>query len=273
MSWPDCVSNGAPAAGAAARGGERLPRSKSAAGRRCALGLSLLGHAALLHGFAQWSSLGPAAPPAPVIEAMLLPPPALAEPAPAPHAGPRPRPPAIERQMVPPADARPADARPASEATPHAGPAARAPESVEQGSPPLAPAAPAAATPGAALGAAAAPGAVVPPTGTTASSGPPAQATLPAVAPRFGAAYLHNPPPAYPAAARRLGEQGQVLLRVLVGADGAAERVEVGTGSGSARLDRAAVEAVQRWRFVPARQGAEAVAAWVTVPIHFQLEH
>ena len=92
------------------------------------------------------------------------------------------------------------------------------------------------------------------------------------VPPRFDAAYLQNPPPAYPPLARRMGEQGRVLLRVLVAAGGLAQQVELKTSSGSARLDQAAVDTVRRWRFVPARQGDQRVGAWVLVPISFSLE-
>ena len=72
---------------------------------------------------------------------------------------------------------------------------------------------------------------------------------------------------------RRRGKQGKVLLRVFMSADGAAERVEVRTSSGRERLDRAALDAVQRWRFVSARQGDQPLAAWVLVPIVFSLEN
>lgn len=89
--------------------------------------------------------------------------------------------------------------------------------------------------------------------------------------PRFDAKYLDNPAPAYPAMSRRLGEEGKVLLRVFVEADGRPRTVEVKSGSSSARLDEAAVDAVRRWRFIPARRGAEAVAGWVLVPIAFHL--
>ncbi|MEO8346797.1 MAG: TonB family protein [Betaproteobacteria bacterium] len=92
------------------------------------------------------------------------------------------------------------------------------------------------------------------------------------VPPNFNAAYLDNPAPAYPPLARRIGEQGRVVLRVLVTAGGAAETVELRTSSGSSRLDQAAIETVKRWRFVPARQGDLAVPAWVLVPITFSLE-
>jgi protein TonB len=107
----------------------------------------------------------------------------------------------------------------------------------------------------------------------TAAPAPAPAAPLPIVPPSFNARYLDNPAPVYPSLARRSGEQGQVLLRVHVTADGAAASVEVHTSSGSARLDQVARETVTRWRFVPARQGDVAVAAWVLVPITFTLEN
>lgn len=99
--------------------------------------------------------------------------------------------------------------------------------------------------------------------------GPPPPRLIP---PRFDADYLHNPPPPYPPLARRMGEQGRVVLRVLVSADGHAERVELRTSSGSPRLDESALATVRRWTFVPARQGDQPVPAWVLVPISFTLE-
>ena len=96
----------------------------------------------------------------------------------------------------------------------------------------------------------------------------PAPAVIP---PRFDAAYLDNPAPPYPALSRRMGEQGKVLLRVLVNADGSAAQVELKNSSGSPRLDQSALDTVKRWRFVPAKLGAQAVTAWVLVPISFTL--
>ncbi|MFO8025480.1 TonB family protein [Thiohalophilus sp.] len=90
--------------------------------------------------------------------------------------------------------------------------------------------------------------------------------------PVFEADYLNNRPPAYPRASLRQGEQGNVRLRVRVGPDGEPQEVKLARSSGSARLDRAALEAVKRWRFEPARRGGTAVAAWVVVPITFKLE-
>lgn len=93
----------------------------------------------------------------------------------------------------------------------------------------------------------------------------------PLIPPVFNANYLENPAPIYPSASRRLAEKGRVVLRVYVSALGRAERVDIRTSSGFERLDRAALDAVGSWRFVPARRGEEAVAAWVLVPISFTL--
>lgn len=102
------------------------------------------------------------------------------------------------------------------------------------------------------------------------SAAPPAPA--PVTAARYDAAYLNNPAPGYPPLSRRLGEQGKVLLRVQVSADGKPLAVEVKKSSGFARLDEAASKAAAEWRFVPARQGETAVASWVEVPIQFSLQ-
>jgi protein TonB len=100
----------------------------------------------------------------------------------------------------------------------------------------------------------------------------PAPAPLPVIPPNFNADYLDNPPPAYPARSRRMGEQGRVVLRVLVNAGGTSDKVELHKSSGYEPLDEAALAAVRRWRFLPARQGERPVAAWVLVPIVFTLE-
>jgi protein TonB len=92
------------------------------------------------------------------------------------------------------------------------------------------------------------------------------------IPPSFGAAYLRNPPPRYPAEARRNGVEGTVMLRVWVAADGAATRVEIDRSSGHRALDDAALGAVKKWRFVPARRGDEAIEGLVTVPLVFRLD-
>jgi protein TonB len=90
--------------------------------------------------------------------------------------------------------------------------------------------------------------------------------------PKFGAGYLSNPTPEYPAIAREMGEEGKVLLRVLVTPEGLTKKVKLHRTSGSDSLDDAAVKAVRKWRFVPAKQGNQAIEAWVYVPIVFKLD-
>lgn len=90
--------------------------------------------------------------------------------------------------------------------------------------------------------------------------------------PGFAVSYLANPKPLYPKSARRNGEAGKVILKVLVTREGLAGRVELESSSGSDALDRSALEAVRRWRFTPATRGGEPLEAWVHVPIEFRLE-
>jgi protein TonB len=90
--------------------------------------------------------------------------------------------------------------------------------------------------------------------------------------PSLDAAYLSNPPPRYPPAARRAGEQGIVTLRVLVLRSGLPSRVEIEKSSGSRLLDTAAQDAVWGWRFVPGRLGTDPVEQWMQVPVRFRLE-
>lgn len=91
--------------------------------------------------------------------------------------------------------------------------------------------------------------------------------------PRFDADYLSNPAPTYPPLSRRMGEEGKVVLRVFVEPSGRPSQIELKTSSSSPRLDQAAQEAVWRWKFIPAKRGDDAVAAWVLVPVVFTLKH
>jgi protein TonB len=100
----------------------------------------------------------------------------------------------------------------------------------------------------------------------------PVVAAAPVTLPRSDAAYLNNPRPAYPLAARRRGDQGTVLIRVLVTADGAAASVGLEKTSGHSALDEAALAAVKSWRFVPARQGTQAIESPYVVPVVFKLD-
>lgn len=105
-------------------------------------------------------------------------------------------------------------------------------------------------------------------TSTAPVSRPPAEQRSDA---SFEAAYLNNPAPAYPLISRRQGEFGKVLLLVQVTPHGTAAQVEIKQSCGFPRLDEAALDAVRKWHFVPARHGDVAVAASVVVPLSFKL--
>ncbi|KTC63776.1 energy transducer TonB [Pseudomonas fluorescens ABAC62] len=85
------------------------------------------------------------------------------------------------------------------------------------------------------------------------------------------AAYLKNPAPEYPALAQRRGWEGTVLLRVQVLASGKPGDIQIQKSSGRQQLDDAALAAVKRWSFVPAKQGEVAQDGWVSVPIDFKI--
>jgi len=78
--------------------------------------------------------------------------------------------------------------------------------------------------------------------------------------------------PEYPAQARSRGWEGTTVLKVLVDRTGKSEKVQVQRTSGFHVLDDAAVDAMQRWEFHPARYGQEKVQSWVSVPIVFKLK-
>lgn len=86
------------------------------------------------------------------------------------------------------------------------------------------------------------------------------------------AAYLKNPAPEYPSLAMRRGWEGTVLLRVHVLASGKPGEIQIQKSSGRDQLDDAALAAVKRWSFVPAKQGDVAQEGWVSVPIDFKIK-
>ena len=77
--------------------------------------------------------------------------------------------------------------------------------------------------------------------------------------------------PSYPSSALRQGIQGTTLLKVHVLIDGRVGDVLVQQTAGHPDLDQAAVEAVRRWHFEPARRGNDPVAMWVLLPVEFQI--
>ena len=90
--------------------------------------------------------------------------------------------------------------------------------------------------------------------------------------PSSDADYLQNPKPVYPPMSKRLNEQGTVLVRVLIGVDGTAQRAEIQQSSSFDRLDQAALATVLKWRYVPGKRAGKPEAMWFTVPIAWVLQ-
>ncbi len=81
---------------------------------------------------------------------------------------------------------------------------------------------------------------------------------------------LLSPDPVYPEAARRAHLEGRVILEAVIGVDGAVRDVRV-LRSANPLLDKAAMDAVLRWRYQPARVGSREVAVYLSVSIGFSL--
>ncbi|UUZ64116.1 energy transducer TonB [Polaromonas sp. P1-6] len=90
--------------------------------------------------------------------------------------------------------------------------------------------------------------------------------------PSSDAHYLQNPKPAYPPISRRLGEQGQVVHSVLIGVDGHPVSAKLVKSSGFERLDKAAYEAIMKWRFTPGKRNGVPEAMSFNVPFTWVLE-
>ncbi len=71
---------------------------------------------------------------------------------------------------------------------------------------------------------------------------------------------------------RRFGEQGRVLFDVYILPDGRVGEIKLRRSSGFRYLDEAAMQAVRRWRYVPARRGDEPIPYWYIQPIMFSLD-
>ena len=99
--------------------------------------------------------------------------------------------------------------------------------------------------------------------------------TAPAPAPSVRTAiprYDINPQPPYPRSAKRRGYEGAVVLSVLVLEDGLVGSIEVAESSGYKSLDKSALDAVKKWRFIPATEDDKPVPMTVQVPIRFTLK-
>ena len=117
-----------------------------------------------------------------------------------------------------------------------------------------------------------------PPVSPPAPPAPPAPAPAPPAPPAVqlpstDADYAQSCRPVYPSMSKRLSEQGRVVVKVVVGADGSPKQVEIKTSSGFDRLDEAAREAMLRCRFVPGKVNGVAQSMAYDAPVNFVLNN
>jgi protein TonB len=80
-------------------------------------------------------------------------------------------------------------------------------------------------------------------------------------------------PPIYPEEARKKGIQGEVQVQILVGADGIVkEATVISNKTGSKELEKAALDAVYKWKFNPGKLEGKPVQVHVIIPIKFKLK-
>ena len=85
--------------------------------------------------------------------------------------------------------------------------------------------------------------------------------------------YRENSQPAYPRIATERGFEGVVLLSAEIEADGKVGVLKVKNSSGYAVLDRAALDAVKKWKFDPGKKMGRPISMWVDVPVKFVLKN
>jgi len=77
---------------------------------------------------------------------------------------------------------------------------------------------------------------------------------------------------AYPPQSKRLNEEGDVFLNLLVSEDGRVSDVRVEKSSGYPRLDEAAVAQVKKWRYLPGTRDGKPAAMWKAVKVTWKIK-
>lgn len=77
--------------------------------------------------------------------------------------------------------------------------------------------------------------------------------------------------PDYPPEARQRGVSGYVILRIFIGPGGSIEDIRVDKSEPAGFFEQAAIRAIRQWKFEPGVQRGQAVAAWTTQRIKFEL--
>jgi len=83
--------------------------------------------------------------------------------------------------------------------------------------------------------------------------------------------YAANFQPEYPAIERRLGHEGRVVVKVLVGVDGRVKQVQKVSAASDEFFAVTERRALDKWRFKPGTRDGVPIEAWQTVSLSFVL--
>lgn len=87
----------------------------------------------------------------------------------------------------------------------------------------------------------------------------------------FDSQDLNNVQPQYPISSKRKGEEGTVLIRAFIDESGNALNIEIVKSSSYSALDNAALNAIKKWHFIPAKKFGHNISSSVIIPVTFQL--
>ena len=78
--------------------------------------------------------------------------------------------------------------------------------------------------------------------------------------------------PVYPEIAQEAGIEGVVVVQAFIDQKGRVKETIILKGIPNTGLDEAAMEAIRKTRFRPAKQRERAVGVWISIPVNFRLK-
>ena len=78
--------------------------------------------------------------------------------------------------------------------------------------------------------------------------------------------------PKYPEIAQEAGIEGTVFIEAYIDKKGRVKETRITKGIPNTGLDEAAIDAIRKTRFIPAKQRERSVAVWIVIPVNFRLK-
>ena len=78
--------------------------------------------------------------------------------------------------------------------------------------------------------------------------------------------------PVYPEIAQEAGIEGVIVVQAFIDEKGRVKETQILKGVPNTGLDEAAMDAIRKTRFKPAKQRERAVGVWISIPVNFRLK-